>query len=199
MAMQWGFATGDRYYCASNTLATSSGQSRRQTESVCCPLRKNAMFDVGGPPQHEHGHRLVEWIDDPVLGNPRFRVVQPLVLRVAARVVGADDLDHQVGARPEVVASAWIVRVEYQQQIRLPELSVANTQPQWGKEHRTAELHCTREQRQQQEPYDDLMLVRRHGQDIEMAVRELEQPPGTVRQLQVLRFGPRLLPRQLVD
>ena len=112
---------------------------------------------------------------------------------------GADDLDHEVGAGPEVVAAAWIVRVEHEQQIRLPELSVADPQPQRGEEHRAAELQHTRQQRQQQEPHDDLMLVRRHGQDIELAVRELEQSPGAIRQLQVLRLGPRLPRRRLVD
>ena len=38
--MQRGLATGDQCYLASNMLATSSEQPRRQTESVCCPLPK---------------------------------------------------------------------------------------------------------------------------------------------------------------
>ena len=148
------------------------------------------MFAVPAVAEDEHGDGLVDGIHDPVFGNARLGVVGALVDQVTAGIVGTDHLQHQVGAEPVFVAAARVAGMAHQQQIRLAELALTDSQAQRREDRVAAQIPHEREQGEEQESQDHLMSVRRHGQNLDASVSELDQPVTLIRQLQVLGLGP---------
>ena len=138
-------------------------------------------------------------IDNPVLGDARLRVVPALHAGVPPGVVGADDLDDQVGAAPVLVPAPRVAGVAHEQQIGLAELAFSDAQAQGREANRAAAGADEGRQGQEQALRDGLMTVRGHGRDLEATVRELDQQPGVIGQLEVLRLRPEPLQRLDVD
>jgi hypothetical protein len=67
------------------------------------------VLDVGIVLQRKHRDRVVEWVDDPILRNCGFCIVERFFLGITRGLVGAHDLDHQICAAPILVLTARII------------------------------------------------------------------------------------------
>jgi hypothetical protein len=70
------------------------------------------VFDVLFAIKGQHGHCLVEWIDDPVLRDARFGVVVSFDGQIAFRIVRTDNFEHQIGAGPVRFLIARVVPIK---------------------------------------------------------------------------------------
>jgi hypothetical protein len=78
-----------------------------------CPViaMKDAVRRISVSCERKDGNRLVERGDDPVLGDAGLGIVARLLFDIPLRLVGADNLDHQIGPKPVGILPARVARV----------------------------------------------------------------------------------------
>ena len=140
------------------------------------------MLDVGAVAVDQDRDLVGAGIDDPVLGNPSAGIVVALFHDVAFRLIGADDLQHQVRAGPEPIAAPGVPGVPHQQQIRFAECSIGYAQPQRSEQHLAAASMYERREQLIEKGQDALMFVGRHRKEFKIAISQLDQLAAVVAQ-----------------
>ena len=162
---------------ASNTSATAASPPRAYTPCSAWPS-------------------VVAGIDDPVLGDARLGIVDPLVDQIPFRAIRADHLDHQIRSQPVTVLTARIRAFAEQQQVRFPEHALAHAQPQRREHDHAAPRPDPGMERPIEERQDRLVREGRPGQLLNVAVGEFDQAAAPIREPQVFLVAPRPLARQ---
>ena len=125
--------------------------------------------------------------------------VAPLFHDVAFRLIGADDLHHQIRSGPEPVAASGVGGISHQQQVRFAERPIGYAQAQRGKQHLAAAPVYERREQFVEEGQNALVFVGRHRQEFKVAVGQLDELAAVVAQPQILVFVPPALRRQYVE
>src|SRR5439155_21567048 len=109
--------------------------------------------------------------------------------------LAADDFHRQVRAVPELFVDAADVLLRHEDQVRLPEFAPPQPHPQ-RREQDSPQVLCGYEGQQQaiQVGNDLLVRSRRHGQYVEITVREFHQTVGV--EVEVFLLAPGALGRE---
>ena len=119
-------------------LVNADGEIRQEFGSGLLATMKDAVLAVARSIKRQNRDGLIELIErihDPVFRDARLRILASLLLNVALWMIGADDLDHQVGPQPELILRSWISFIQHEQEIWLTKGSRPYLETQRRKVH----------------------------------------------------------------